>query len=161
MGSFAYGMQNAINDPFSKYILDESNFIQCNNIENKLEWLANFEEQLEDKTLCLTKRTENGIDFDWFRFCDDEQKSIILKMRYSKIFTWDPYFIINQFKTLRKKYPSINRVTLFLNESNLDFAKAFPNITCAILYPQKHHESWNEIIEELKQVKNIELEPID
>ena len=82
-------------------------------------------------------------------------------MRYSKIFTWDPYFIINQFKTLRKKYPSINRVTLFLNESNLDIAKAFPNITCAILYPQKHHESWNEIIEELKQVKNIELEPID
>ena len=161
MGSFAYGMQNAINDPFSKYILDESNFTQCNNIENKLEWFANFEEQLEDKTICLTKRTENGIEFDWFRFCDDEQKSIILKMRYSKIFNWQPDFIINQFKSLRKKYSSINRVTLFLNESNLDFAKAFPDITCAILYPKKHHESWDEIIEELKQVKNIELEPID
>ena len=158
MGSFAYGMQNAINDPFSKYILDESNFIQSNNIENKLEWLANFEEKLEDKNLCLTKRTKKGFDLDWFRFCDDEQKCILLKSRYDKIFEWEPRFIINQFKTLYKMYPSIEEVFFTLNLSIPEFAKKFPKITCVVFYNPKDYEPWKEVIKELKKIKNVEFE---
>ena len=161
MGSFAYGMQNAINDPFSKYILDESNFIQCNNIENKLEWLANFEDKLEDKSLRLTKRTEKGIEYDWFRFFDNEQKSILFKSRYYKIFEWVPQFIINQFKTLHKKLPNIEEVFFPLNLSILEFAKEFPNITCVVFYDQKNYEPWKEVIEELKKIKNVEFELLD
>lgn len=161
MGSFAYGMQNAINDPFSKYILDESNFFQCNNIENKLEWLANFEEKLEDKNLCLTKRTENNIEFDWFDFYDNEKTSILFKIRYHRFFEWNPEFIINQFRTLKQKYPSITEIAFTLNHSVLDFAKVFSNITCVVLYSKIHHKSWDILLDEFKKHKNIELQQFD
>lgn len=161
MGSFAYGMQNVINDPFSKYILDESNFILYNNIENKLEWLANFEDQLEDKSLCLTKRTENRIEFDWYRFYDDEKTSIIFKLRYYHLFEWNVDFILNLFEILKKQYPSIDEIVFPLSESVLDFALAFPNITCVVLFGKKHIEKWNEVLEEFKKHKNIVLEQYD
>ena len=161
MGSFAYGMQNAINDPFSKYILDESNFILYNNIENKLEWLANFEEKFEDKNLCLTKRTEKGFDFDWFRFYDDEKNSVIFKLRYFQLLEWNVDFIINLFEKLKKQYPSIEAIAFPLSEGVLDFALAFPNITCVVLFGKKHIEKWNEVLEEFKKYKNIELEQYD
>jgi len=86
MGSFAYGMQNAINDPFSEHLLDEKNFIQCNEIDNKLKWFADFENLLEDKSLCLTKTSNNDVEFDWFRFFDDEQTSVLFKIRYNNLF---------------------------------------------------------------------------
>ena len=161
MGSFAYGMQNAINDPFSKFILDESNFTLYNNIENKLEWLANFEEQLEDKTLCSTKRTENGINFDWFRFYDDEKTSILFKLRYYHLLEWNVDFIINLFEKLKKQYPSIEAIAFPLSESVIDFAQAFPNITSVVLFGKKHIEKWKDMLDEFKKYKNIELEQYD
>jgi len=161
MGSFAYGMQNAINDPFSKYILNESNFIQTNKIKNKLEWLANFENKLEDKYLCLTIDINNKIEYDWFWFYNKERTSIIFKSRYNEILKWDSDFIIKQFQVLRKQFPSIQEIVLPLIESVLDIAKAFPSITCVILHRKKIHESWNDYIEELKKQKNIEFELLD
>lgn len=162
MDSFAYGMQNAINDPFCKYFLNEKNFIQCNEIDNKLKWFANFEKQIEDKNFCLTKSTKKEILFDWFRFFDDEQISILFKIRYNNIFLWNPEFIIKQFKCLLHTFPNIEEVVFPLNESVLEFAKAFPKTTCIVLYnPKTVHESWNEVIEEFKKQKNIEFEFLD
>ena len=162
MGSFAYGIQDTINDPFSKYILNESNYIQKSKIKNKLEWLTNFENKLEDKNLCLTKSTKNGIEFDWFRFFDDVQISILFKIRYNNLFSWNPEFIIKQFKCLLQTFPNIEEVFFPLNESVLEFAKAFPDITCIVIYnPKTLHESWNEVIEEFKKQKNIEFEYLD
>ncbi len=161
MGSFAYGMQNAINDPFSKYILDESNFTQCNNIKNKLDWFANFEDQLEDKNRCLTQKTEKGIELDWYRFYDDEKTSVIFKLRYFQIFEWNVDFIINLFEKLKKQYPNIEEIAFPLSESVIDFALAYPNITCVVLFGKKHIEKWNDILEELKKYKNIVLEQYD
>ena len=162
MGSFAYGMQNAINDPFCKYFLNEKNFIQCNEIDNKLKWFANFEKQIEDKNFCLTKSTKTEILFDWFRFFDDEQISILFRIRYNNIFLWNPEFIIKQFKCLLHTFPNIEEVVFPLNESVLEFAKAFPKTTCIVLYnPKTLHESWNEVIEKFKKQKNIEFEFLD
>ena len=162
MGSFAYGMQNAIKDPFSKYILEESKYIQCNKIENKLKWFANFENLIEDKNLCLTKSTKKGIEFDWFRFFDNEQTSILFKIRYNNLFLWNPKFIIERFQRLLEKHPNIKEIAFPLNDSVLEFAKAFPKKTCVVLYSPKHtHESWNEVIDEFKKQKNIEFESLD
>lgn len=161
MGSFAYGMQNAINDPFSKYILNESNFIQCNSIKNKLEWIASFEDQIEDKTLCLTKKENNIIKFDIFNFEDDDRIYVMFKLRYYKIFEWFPDFIIEQFRLFRNKYPSIQEIVFPLNVSVIDFAKAFPDIQCFVLCRKKFLESWDDIIKEFEKYKNIELQFLD
>ena len=161
MGSFAYGIQDTINDPFSKYILNESNYIQTSQIENKLKWLANFENQLDDKDLCLTRIVDRNIELDCFSFYNNEQTSIFFKMRYNKILKWNVDFIVKQFQLLLEKYPSIEEITFLLNESVLEFAKAFPKITCVALYAKNMHESWNDYIEELKKQKNIEFKSLD
>ncbi|SOD14438.1 group I intron endonuclease [Fibrobacter sp. UWB16] len=162
MGSFAYGMQNAINDPFCKYILNESNFIQINDVANKLNWLANFENQLTDKDLCLTKKTNDIIDFDWYWIWDKDQTSMFFKDQYNNIFTWNPSFILKQFEILRKKIPSIQEILFHLNENISLFAKTFPDIRCFVIYSPKHtHESWNDVIKEFKKHKNIELRSLD
>ena len=98
MGSFAYGIQDTINDPFSKYLLKESNYIQSSKIEDNLNWLANFENRIDDKEICQTKTVNNKIEFDCFPFYDDEQTSILFKMRYNNIFEQNPDFIIKQFQ---------------------------------------------------------------
>ena len=162
MGSFAYGIQDAINDPFSKYILNEENFIRVNKIGNKLEWFANFENRLDDKEICLTKNVDGKAELDCFPFYDEEQTSILFKIRYNNILGWNPDFIIEQFQRLLEKFPSIEEIAFPLNENVLEFAKAFPKITCVVLYnPNIMHESWNDVIEELKKQKNIEFQLLD
>ena len=48
-----------------------------------------------------------------------------------------------------------------LNEGVLKFAQACPDISCIILYCGEMHESWNEIVEELKKQKNIVFRQLD
>lgn len=166
MGSFAYGIQDAINDPFSKYILNEENFIQANNIENKTEWLANFENRLDDKGICLTNLVDGKIElncfqyFDKIQFCNEVYTGFTFNERFYNLFRWNPDFIIKIFHSIREKHPDIHKVIFTLNESILKFAKAYPDISC-IVPCDKIHESWNEIVEELKKQKNIVFRQLD
>ena len=167
MGSFAYGIQDAINDPFSEYIRNEENFIQVNQIENKLEWLANFENRLDDKALCLTNLVDGKIEINCFdycdeiRFCNEVHEGFAFNERFSDWLSCNPEFIIENFPRLRKKYPEAHEATFVINEGILDFAKAYPDILCIVLHSSNLHESWNEVIEELKKQKNVEVRSID
>ena len=166
MGSFAYGIQDAINDPFSKYLSNEENFIQANKIKNKLEWLANFENRLDDRGLCLTNLINGKIELNCFQYCDEIQfcnevhTGYTFNERFYNLFLWNPDFIIQNFLSLRPKHPEIHKVIFTLNEGILKFAKAYPDISCIILYDEIH-ESWNEIVEELKKQKNIVFRQLD
>ena len=157
MGSFAYGLQNAINDPFSKYILNESNFIQYTEIKNKLTWLADFENELDDKELCLTRKKGRRVEMDCFCFVEDENSAVFLKERYYNILRRNPEFIIEQFRLFRKQFPIVKEVVFRLNENIPEFAKAFPDVMCIILHAKNVHESWKGFLNKLKKYKNIDL----
>jgi len=163
MGSFAYGIQDTINDPFSKYILKESNYIQTTTIEDKLKWLANFENRLDDKEICLTKKMNGKIELSCFQYCNEiilcneVHIGFIFKERYNNLFLWNPDFIIDLFRPLQKQYPDAHEVFFSPNANISKFAKAFPNIKCVIPYIGEIDESWNDVIKEFKKHKNIEL----
>lgn len=167
MGSFAYGIQDAINDPFSKYILNESNYIQINKIKNRLNWLANFESQLDDKALCLTSLNDGKIELNSFqycdeiRFCNEVHTGFTFNERFYNLFQWNPDFIIEEFRPLQKQHPNAHEVVFSLNENILKFAQAYPDTLCIIPYCGEIHESWNEVLEEFKKHKNIELRSLD
>ena len=167
MGSFAYGIQDAINDPFSKYILNESNYIQINKIKDRLNWLANFESQLDDKALCLTSLNDGKIELNCFqycdeiRFCNEVHTGFTFNERFYNLFQWNPDFIIEEFRPLQKQHPNAHEVVFSLNENILKFAQAYPNTLCIIPYSGEIHESWNEVLEEFKKYKNIELRSLD
>ena len=167
MGSFAYGIQDAINDPFSKYILNESNFIQINKTKDRLNWLANFESQLDDKALCLTILNDGKIELNCFQYCDeillcnDVQPGFTFNDRFYNLLLWNPNFIIDLFQPLQKQHPNAHEVVFSLNENILKFAQAYPDTLCIIPYSGEIHESWNEVLEEFKKYKNIELRSLD
>jgi GIY-YIG catalytic domain. len=167
MGSFAYGIQDAINDPFSKYILNESNYIQINKIKDRLNWLANFESQLDDKALCLTSLNDGKIELNCFQYCDeillcnDVQPGFTFNDRFYNLLLWNPNFIIDLFQPLQKQHPNTHEVVFSLNENILKFAQAYPDTLCIIPYSGEIHESWNEVLEEFKKYKNIELRSLD
>ena len=167
MGSFAYGIQDAINDPFSKYILNESNYIQINKIKDRLNWLANFESQLDDKALCLTSLNDGKIELNCFQYCDeillgnDVQPGFTFNDRFYNLLLWNPNFIIEEFRPLQKQHPNAHEVVFSLNENILKFAQAYPDTLCIIPYSGEIHESWNEVLEEFKKYKNIELRSLD
>ena len=167
MGSFAYGIQDAINDPFSKYILNESNYIQINKIKDRLNWLANFESQLDDKALCLTSLNDGKIELNCFQYCDeillcnDVQPGFTFNDRFYNLLLWNPNFIIDLFQPLQKQHPNAHEVVFSLNENILKFAQAYPDTLCIIPYSGEIHESWNEVLEEFKKYKNIELRSLD
>lgn len=167
MGSFAYGIQDAINDPFSKYILNESNFIQINKTKDRLNWLANFESQLDDKALCLTILNDGKIElncfqyYDEIRFCNEVHTGFTFNERFYNLFQWNPDFIIEEFRPLQKQHPNAHEVVFSLNENILKFAQAYPDTLCIIPYSGEIHESWNEVLEEFKKYKNIELRSLD
>jgi len=167
MGSFAYGIQDAINDPFSKYITNEENFIQSSKIENKLEWLANFECRLTDKELCLTSLSDKEVEIKCFiycdeiRFCNELHTGFVFNERFYNSFLWNPDFIIKNFQQSRKQHPEVHEVVFELNENILKFAKMYPDISCFVIYSADTHESWNDIIKELEKQKNIEMRCLD
>ena len=167
MGSFAYGIQDAINDPFSKYILNESNYIQINKTKDRLNWLANFESQLDDKALCLTSLNDGKIELNSFqycdeiRFCNEVHTGFTFNERFYNLFQWNPDFIIEEFRPLQKQHPNAHEVVFSLNENILKFAQAYPDTLCIIPYCGEIHESWNEVLEEFKKHKNIELRSLD
>lgn len=161
MGSFAYGLQNAINDPFSEFILNESDFVQYNEMKNKKEWLSSFEDRLEDKELCLIKKNGKGVEFDCFCFIDGNPSSVFLKIRYYKILMRNPLFIIEQFRHFQKQNPGVKEVFFYLTENIPEFAKAFSNTKCVILRSKNIHMSWNTLLDELQEYKNVELVMID
>lgn len=167
MGSFAYGIQDAINDPFSKYILNESNYIQINKIKDRLNWLANFESQLDDKALCLTSLNDGKIELNCFQYCDeillcnDVQPGFTFNDRFYNLLLWNPNFIIDLFQPLQKQHPNAHEVVFPLNENILKFAQAYPDTLCIIPYSGEINESWNEVLEEFKKYKNIELRSLD
>lgn len=167
MGSFAYGIQDAINDPFSKYILNESNYIQINKIKDRLNWLANFESQLDDKALCLTILNDGKIELNCFQYCDeillcnDVQPGFTFNDRFYNLLLWNPNFIIDLFQPLQKQHPNAHEVVFSLNENIQKFAQAYPDTLCIIPYSGEIHESWNEVLEEFKKYKNIELRSLD
>ncbi len=167
MGSFAYGIQDAINDPFSKYILNESNYIQINKTKDRLNWLANFESQLDDKALCLTILNDGKIELNCFQYCDeillcnDVQPGFTFNDRFYNLLLWNPNFIIDLFQPLQKQHPNAHEVVFSLNENILKFAQAYPDTLCIIPYSGEIHESWNEVLEEFKKYKNIELRSLD
>ena len=167
MGSFAYGIQDAINDTFSKYILNESNYIQINKIKDRLNWLANFESQLDDKALCLTSLNDGKIElncfqyYDEIRFCNEVHTGFTFNERFYNLFQWNPDFIIEEFRPLQKQHPNAHEVVFSLNENILKFAQAYPDTLCIIPYSGEIHESWNEVLEEFKKYKNIELRSLD
>ena len=167
MGSFAYGMQNAINDPFSKYIINESNFIRSNQIKNKLLWLANFEDRLNDTTFCLTKKVDRKIELNCFQYCDEiilcneVHIGFIFKERYNNLFLCNPDFIIDQFRPLQKQHPNAREIFFTPNTNISKFAEAFPDISCIIPYCGEIEEPWNDVVKEFKKHKNIELRSLD
>ena len=167
MGSFAYGIQDAINDPFSKYILNESNYIQINKTKDRLNWLANFESLLDDKALCLTILNDGKIELNCFQYCDeillcnDVQPGFTFNDRFYNLLLWNPNFIIDLFQPLQKQHPNAHEVVFSLNENILKFAQAYPDTLCIIPYSGEIHESWNEVLEEFKKYKNIELRSLD
>lgn len=167
MGSFAYGIQDAINDPFSKYILNESNYIQINKTKDRLNWLANFESQLDDKALCLTILNDGKIELNCFQYCDeillcnDVQPGFTFNDRFYNLLLWNPIFIIDLFQPLQKQHPNAHEIVFSLNENILKFAQAYPDTLCIIPYSGEIHESWNEVLEEFKKCKNIELRSLD
>ena len=161
MGSFAYGLQNAIKDPFSEIILNESDFVQYNEMKNKKVWLSNFEDRLDDKELCLIKKNGKDVEFDCFCFIDGDRSSVFLKTRYYKILMRDPLFIIEQFRHFQKRNPSVKEVVFYLTENIPEFAKAFSDTKCVILRSKNIHMSWNSLLDELQEYENVELVTID
>ena len=152
MGSFAYGIQDAINDPFSKYILNESNYIQINKIKDRLNWLANFESQLDDKALCLTSLNDGKIELNCFQYCDeillcnDVQPGFTFNDRFYNLLLWNPNFIIDLFQPLQKQHPNAHEVVFSLNENILKFAQAYPDTLCIIPYCGEIEEPWNDVV---------------
>ena len=161
MGSFAYGLQNAMKDPFSEIILNESDFVQYNEMKNKKVWLSNFEDRLDDKELCLIKKNGKDVEFDCFCFIDGDRSSVFLKTRYYKILMRDPLFIIEQFRHFQKRNPSVKEVVFYLTENIPEFAKAFSDTKCVILRSKNIHMSWNSLLDELQEYENVELVTID
>ena len=162
MGSFAYGLQNVINDPFCEYLTDESNF-DLNNVAmtDRLAWLADFENQLDDKSLCLTKRVGQKIEFDCFDFENEERSTAFFRSRYSDIFLQNPKFVIEQFLQLKNSTPTIREVVFPLLECVRDFAIAFSNIKIVVVCPRDLNKIGQELISEFGKIKNIELDLLD
>ena len=76
---------------------------------------------------------------------------------------WNQTFIINEKPKLEDIKDSIKKTLsteLVSNTENISaFAKTFPNIHCVVIYSRKTlHESWNEIIEDLEKIKNVEFQ---
>ncbi len=68
MGSFAYGLQNAINDPFSQVLMNDKLYASMEKYNQKaLRWLADFEDGLEDSDLWLTNKDGRNHP-SWFIF---------------------------------------------------------------------------------------------
>lgn len=55
----------------------------------------------------------------------------------------------------------MKEVFFYLTENIPEFAKAFSNTKCVILRSKNIHMSWNTLLDELQEYKNVELVMID
>jgi len=58
---------------------------------------------------------------------------------------------------VHSKYPNAHEVFFTPNANISKFAEAFPDISCIIPYCGEIEDPWNDVIEEFKKHKNIEL----
>lgn len=162
MGSFAYGMQNAINDPFSKVLMNEKLFAPAEKFDGKaLQWLADFEDCLDDYSLCLSIRDEKNKPH-WCIFLRDESNgsSSFLRLRAEFAQHWNIDFFIEQFKLFCNKFPAINLLLIPISENSYEVAQAFPDKKIRIFYPCNDKE-WVKEIRMLKKLPNVAFEMPD
>lgn len=162
MGSFAYGMQNAINDPFSKVLMNEKFFAPAEKFDGKaLQWLADFEDCLDDYSLCLSIRDEKNKPH-WCVFLRDESNasSSFLRLRAEFVQHWNSDFFIEQFKFFCNKFPAINSLLIPISENSYEVALAFPDKKIRVFYPSNDKE-WTEVIRLLKKLPNVSFEMPD
>lgn len=167
MGSFAYGMQNAINDPFCKYIMDETNFVPASYYDGKgLEWLADFEENLDDCLLKITARDDDETPY-WDIFMRDSYDDgdyAYLRPRAINMLDWKPLLVVEEYLASIKENPNICGLETCLSFSSIELVKKLPNIKHKImLFDQLENfsEEWLDDIRKLSKMKNVTLIGVD
>lgn len=162
MGSFAYGMQNAINDPFSKVLMNEKLYAPAEKFDGKaLRWLADFEDNLDDEFLQLTARDEKNKPH-WCIFLREKSNLSSSFLRYRADFTlcWGKDLFIEQYKLFCKRFPAIDSLLIPISVNTCEVAKAFPDKKIHVFYPSNDKE-WAKEIRMLKKLPNVFFEMTD
>lgn len=167
MGCFAYGLQNVITDPFCKYIMDESNFSLFDDLnKSTLDWVADFEDNLDDESLKLTRRFNDNKPY-WNlleRYSDDDGTCGFVKKRFSRALDVNPDFVISEFNKFKSRNPDIEEIYSVLSYYSLEIAKKTPNIIHKIHLEDsldKFCEEWMEDVRNLFKLENVCLIDVD
>lgn len=156
MGSFAYGLQNAINDPFCEYIMDESNFALSKDLHmSSLEYLANFEDGIDDE-MKLTKRGPDDQP-QWNLFTEgDEFPNAISRVRADGILVYHTDLFIERFREYQKEHKYIKTLFTPIFWNSVELVKKLPDIRhrigCFYGGPE-----WEKIEGELEKFENVVL----
>lgn len=145
MGSFAYGLQNAINDPFSQVLMNDKLYASMEKYNQKaLRWLADFEDGLEDSDLWLTNKDGRNHP-SWFIFeMEPNTSTAYLRVRAISLL-WNKKFFIEQFKIFCKRFPEVQTLCIPVAENDeptdeiaykaYDIAKKFSNLKVQFYIP--------------------------
>lgn len=158
MGSFAYGFQNVINDPFHEIIENESLFVLPKKSGmSGLEWIANFEDCLDDRNLTLTARDEkNRPHWNFFNRLEEDPSHIWIHSRACMVLDFNPDFFIEQIELFEKQSGKIEHVFMQLCNNVKDLVQEFPDISFKITCPA-YHESWDSYVQETALLDNTHL----
>jgi hypothetical protein len=160
MGSFAYGLQNAIRDPFCKYIMDEKNF-EIQDAENHdlkyLDWVSEFEEKyITDETFRLTNHLNEGSNEMVFFEDGDNPDELIISPRAFSLFQEFP----DKFAAALHARSQCSTIVYFLNAVAYDFIPLVPDKKHIILYSDPD-EQGSKMMDELSKKKNVEFMDIN
>lgn len=163
MGSFAYGMQNAINDPFSKVLMNEKLFAPAEKFDGKaLKWLANFEDELDDESVKLTQIDDEKKSY-WRlfdRYTDEDGPHAFLRIRASNAAFWSPSFVAREYLDCLNDFPDIVGLCTILNEESLLLAQELPKVRQKVLLfdsIEELDEGYLSILRKLNKMKNVTL----
>jgi len=157
MGSFAYGLQNAIKDLFCRYLMDESNFETRNDCINYLDWLTTFEEKnIKDERLRLTRHLDDGSNSIIFFDEGEDQDELMISTRSFGFFCEFP----DKFADALKLQVNCKTIKYYLNDVARKFIPLVPDKRHVILYCDP--DDWTaEMIADFSKYKNVEFVDID
>ncbi len=170
MGSFAYGLQNVIKDPFSQFLMDERHYVALKDIRKKsvLKWFADFEEDALVPELRLTAK-DGRSKARWNFFFKLDVNVAMCTQRAASILVSEPDFFANEFKKFLKENPTVKSYEDWARLNSDVFADLIPNVEhrlhCLDLesikekWPRESFKWYLKLLRALSKKRNVVLDP--